>query len=184
VKQALILILLAGSVLAASAQGQGQADGTRDNKSPRQSIPFSGGGIRGAQTVVADGVLVTPSEAREFQGEGGYYEPMPLRARSIVPGIEILRPQPAPELKVRSPFVLAAQFKATGDAAIVPSTFKVLYGAQRVDITERITRFAQVTPEGFSLERAQLPPGKHKLLLQVQDARQRVAERELRLEVE
>ena len=181
-KQSLMLILLAAGLLAAPVHGQ--TDGGRDSASPRQTVPFSGGGIRGAQTVVADGVLVTPSEAREFQGEGGYYEPMPLRARSIVPGIDILRPQPAPELKVRSPFVLAAQFKATGDAPIVPSTFKVLYGAQRVDITERITKFAQVTPEGFSLERAQLPPGKHKLLLQVQDARQRVAERELRLEVE
>ena len=183
-KQLPILVLLVAGAVAAQAQGQPQGDGARDNRSPRTSIPFSGGGIRGAQVVVADGVLVTPSEAREFQGEGGYYEPMPLRPRAIVPGIEIMRPQPAPDLKVRPPFTLAVQFRATGDAAIVPSTFKVLYGALKVDITERITRVVPVTPEGFTLDQAQMPPGKHKLTLQVWDARQRLAERELRFEVE
>jgi hypothetical protein len=180
VKPVLILMLCAATAAVAQPQGQPPADG----KSPRTSIPFSGGGIRGALVVVADGVLVTPSEAREFQGEDGYYQPMPLRPRAIVPGVEILRPAPAPDLKVKSPFALAAQFKATGDAAIVPATFRVLYGAQKVDITERITKSARVTAEGFTLDQAQLPPGKHQLTLVVRDEKQRVAQRELRLEVE
>ena len=38
--------------------------------------------------------------------------------------------------------------------------------------------------EGFSLENAQIPVGRHRLTLQVQDEKQRVAERELRFEVE
>ena len=41
-----------------------------------------------------------------------------------------------------------------------------------------------VTREGFTLENANIPTGKHRLILQVQDAKQRVAERELRVEVE
>ena len=59
-----------------------------------------------------------------------------------------------------------------------------MYGAFKLDITNRITKFVQVTKEGFSLENAQIPVGKHRLTLQVQDEKQRVAERELRVEVE
>ena len=54
----------------------------------------------------------------------------------------------------------------------------------KVDITSRITKYVKVTKEGFSLENAQIPTGKHRLTMQVQDEKQRVAERELRLEVE
>jgi hypothetical protein len=59
-----------------------------------------------------------------------------------------------------------------------------MYGAFKLDITGRITKFVQVTKEGFTLEKAQIPPGKHRMILQVQDEKQRVAERELRVEVE
>ena len=60
----------------------------------------------------------------------------------------------------------------------------MLYGALKFDITSRITKFVKVTPAGFSLENAQIPVGKHRLILQVQDEKQRLAERELRIEVE
>ena len=60
----------------------------------------------------------------------------------------------------------------------------MLYGAFKIDITARITKFVKVTTEGFNLENAQIPVGKHRLTLQVQDEKQRVAERELRFEVE
>ena len=59
-----------------------------------------------------------------------------------------------------------------------------MYGALKVDITQRVTRMVAVTKDGFTLEQAQFPPGKHRLTMQVQDGRQRVAERELRVEVE
>ena len=41
-----------------------------------------------------------------------------------------------------------------------------------------------MTQDGFSLDNARVPPGRHRLTLQVLDGKQRVAERELRLEVE
>ena len=176
--------LLSALLLAALAAGTVHAQSSGDDKkSSRNAISYSGGGIRGNQEVVADGTLVTDAEAKEFQGEQGYYEPPSLRRRSLLPGIEILRPTPGPDTKVKSPFAIAVQFRAQ-DAPIVPSSFKVLYGALKVDITERITKFVKVDANGFSFDNARIPPGKHKLTLVVQDEKQRTAERELRLEVE
>ncbi len=145
---------------------------------------YSGGGIRGSALESPDGWLVTPSEAVEFGGEAGYNEPAALRPRAVVPLIDLLRPEPAADLKVKAPFAIAVQFRGQADAPIEPSTFKVLYGALKIDITQRITKFVTVTREGFTLENANIPTGKHRLILQVQDAKQRVAERELRVEVE
>ena len=128
--------------------------------------------------------LISPAEALSYQGEGGFNEQPALRARAVMPQIDILKPEPVADLKVKAPFAIAVLFKAQGDAAIDPSTFKVMYGALKFDITSRITKFVKVSPTGFSLDNAQIPVGKHRLTLQVQDEKQRVAERELRVEVE
>ena len=98
--------------------------------------------------------------------------------------IDVLKPEPVADLKVKAPFAITVLFKNQADAQIDPSTFKVMYGAFKINITDRITKFVKVTKDGFSLENAQIPVGKHRLTLQVQDEKQRVAERELRLEVE
>lgn len=128
--------------------------------------------------------LVTPAEALQFKGEEGYNEAPRLRPRGAVPLIDILKPESVPDLKVKAPFPIAVQFRGQSDAAIDPSTFKVMYGALKIDITERITKYVQVTAAGFSLDNARIPTGKHRLTLQVKDEKQRVAERELRVEVE
>jgi hypothetical protein len=128
--------------------------------------------------------LISPAEAVSYQGEGGFNEPAALRARAVVPQIDILKPEPATDLKVKAPFAISVLFKGQSDAAIDPTTFKVMYGALKFDITSRITKFVKVTSAGFSLDNAQIPSGKHRLILQVQDDKQRVAERELRVEVE
>lgn len=137
-----------------------------------------------ALSAVPAGWLVTPSEAIDFKGEAGFFEEPALRPRALVPQIDILKPEPVADLKVKAPFAIAVQFKSQADAAIDPSTFKVLYGAFKIDITSRITKFVKVGKDGFSLENAQIPVGKHRLTMQVQDEKLRVAERELRLEVE
>jgi len=133
-----------------------------------------------AQTAPRDW-LISPAEALAYQGEGGFNEQPALRARSVVPQIDIIKPEPAVDLKVKAPFPISVLFKGQSDAAIDPSTFKVMYGALKFDITSRITKFVKVTPTGFSLDNAQIPVGKHRLTLQVQDEKQRVAERELRV---
>jgi hypothetical protein len=104
--------------------------------------------------------------------------------RAVVPAIDILTPEPGPELKVQVPFTIAAQFTGQADSPIDPSTFKVLYGAMKYDITSKITKNASLSRDGFKIENAQIPVGKHRLTLQVQDEKRRFAERELRFQVE
>jgi hypothetical protein len=161
------------------AQGSTGAESVNGKK-----YAYSGGGIRGALPVLADGLLVSPAEAIEFGGAAGFAEPPALRQRALVPLIDLLKPEPSVDLKVKAPFAIAVQFRGQPDSPIDPSTFKVLYGAFKIDITNRITKFVTVTPQGFVLPDAKIPAGKHRLTLQVQDSKQRVAERELRVEVE
>lgn len=165
------------------AWGQGVGDGLRGTGGSRPS-PYAGGGIRGALAPVPDGVLVTGAEARDFMGEAGFNETAPSRTRSLVPAIEILQPQPGADRKVATAFPISVRFRSQAGAAMVPSTLRILYGANRVDITSRIVKPGQVTPQGFSAGQVQVPPGKHLLVFQIEDERQRVAEVELRFEAE
>lgn len=175
----LLLVLIAALALPAAAQSVNPVKKKKD-----AATQYSGGGIRGATEAGPDDWLVTPAEALEYKGEEGFNERPALRMRSVMPVIDILQPQPGPELKVKAPFAITAQFTGQVDAPIDPSTFKVLYGAMKFDITGKITKFSTVTKEGFTMENAQIPVGKHRLILQVQDEKRRIAERELRLEVE
>lgn len=158
------ILLIAAGAITASAQGIKPIENT---------LPSA-----------PDHWLVTASEALAFKGEDGFNEAPALRARAVVPLIDILKPEPVADLKVTSPFAIVVQFIGQADAAIDPASFKVLYGSFKIDITHRITKFVKVTKEGFALENAQIPVGKHRLTLQVQDEKQRLAERELRLEVQ
>ncbi len=137
-----------------------------------------------ALSALPNGWLVTAEEAKRFEGEAGFNEQPALRARALVPLIDIVKPEPTTDLRVKAPFAIAVLFKGQADAAIDPKTFKVMYGAFKIDITNRITGFVKVTKEGFALDNANIPAGKHRLTLQVMDEKQRVAERELRVEVE
>ena len=175
---------LATIVLASCALSVGAQSANTMGKKEKSTNQYAGGGIRGVLAPVPDGWLVTAAEALEFKGEEGFYAQPALRPRGAVPQIDILKPEPAPDLKVKAPFAIAVQFIGQADAAIDPSTFKVMYGALKIDITSRITRFVKVTRDGFALDNAQIPAGKHRLTLQVKDEKQRLAERELRVEVE
>jgi hypothetical protein len=145
-------------------------------------LPFAAAAQSAAP--LADGSLITPQEAVEYGGARGFDEVSEVRMRGAAPVIRVLAPEPAGDLKVKAPFPIKVLFEPLGDAAIVPSTFKLLYGFVKLDITSRISQFVQITSTGFALDNAKIPKGKHKLVLQVEDEKQRVAERELRVEVE
>jgi hypothetical protein len=128
--------------------------------------------------------LVNPAEAVQFEGEAGFMAPPGLRARAAMPLIDILQPESVPDGKLKSPLAIAVSFRPQHDAEIDVSTFKVLYGGLKFDITARLAQYTRISPEGFKLENANIPKGKHRLTLQIQDTKQRLAERELRIEVE
>lgn len=172
-----VVLLLAGCSLC--AWGQGRDESLRSSR----PVPYAGGGIRGALAPVAAGVLITGSEASEFMGPAGF-DAAPARTRSLVPAIEILQPQPGPDRRVPTTFSLELRFRPQADSTMVPSTLKVFYGASRVDITSRIAGSAQFSAQGFTAPNLQVPPGKHLLVFQIEDDRQRVVEREFRFEAQ
>ncbi len=143
-------------------------------------------GVSGApaQTAASPSWLIAPEEALQYQGEAGFLAPPSLRPRAAMPQIEVLQPDLVPDLKLKSPLSIAVAFKPQADARIEVGTLKVLYGALKFDITSRLAQYTQISAAGFKLDNANIPKGRHRLTLQIQDDKQRVAERELRIEVE
>ena len=127
--------------------------------------------------------LVTPEEAQASQAA-----PQALAPRTapvVTPGaprVNLL----APSLSnaVPSPTRIQVRFEATAPASIKPETFKVRYGAFKLDITGRITAASKVTAEGIDVAEAALPKGSHRLFIEIQDSMGRVGERVVAFVVE
>lgn len=126
-------------------------------------------------------VLVTEQEALASQAA-----PEPMVARALpapdAPRINVM----APSLgnPVQSPTAIQLKFAPTAPAVILPETFKVKYGALRIDITGRLKGAAKVTAEGIDVAQASLPKGSHKLYIEIQDSIGRLGERLIQFSVE
>jgi hypothetical protein len=166
-KSTVLLLVLLGAAL--TAQAQSSMPGQTQKRDRYYQPEYQGGGIRGRYVALADGELLTPSEAEQINSE-----PVPpqQRQRGFVPGgskppMPILQPK---ERKVNSPFAIQVAFPP--DAAI--DSFRTYYGPQKVDITDRIAGHAskegsgvQIDGSGVRMEKAQLPKGKHVLEFEV-----------------
>lgn len=134
--------------------------------------------------------LITPTEARlEAQAEASAPPANTApRTRSLVvpklnqPTIQVVAPT-APGTAVNAPVRIELAFKPAPGTRIVPSTFRVLYGLLKIDLTDRLKKHATVTEEGVVVDRAQVPAGQHRLIMQVTDDQGNLAEQELRLRV-
>jgi hypothetical protein len=134
--------------------------------------------------------LITPAEARQAaQAEAAAPPaPSPPRTRSLPvprpnqPSIQVLTPN-APGEAVSAPVRIELAFKPAPGTRIVPSTFRVLYGLLKIDLTDRLKKHATVTETGVVVDRALVPAGQHRLILQVADDQGNLAEQELRLRV-
>ena len=74
-----------------------------------------------------------------------------------------------------APLDIDLQFVPTSSARIRPDTFRVCYiGFVTMDITKRITDRASVSEKGLHVTGAQLPHGRHHLLLLIADQRGRL----------
>jgi hypothetical protein len=93
------------------------------------------------------------------------------------PQIRILAPPLGRSLT--SPLDLDVQFVPTSSAPIRPDTFRVCYiGLITMDLTKRITDRVTVSEKGLHVTGAQLPRGRHHLLLLIADQRGRLGRRE------
>jgi len=69
-----------------------------------------------------------------------------------------------------SPTPIQLHFESTEPSVIKPETFRVLYGAFGIDITQRLLSIAKLSAQGISVQEVNLPSGKHKLQLSVADS--------------
>ncbi len=107
----------------------------------------------------------------------------PRRTRSLLPSIKVITPK-SDGGTLKSPIRIELAFEPLGETRIDPSTLKVLYGMLRIDLTRKIRENARVTDKGVLAEEAKIPPGNHRLIVQVSDVAGRTAETELRVKVD
>ena len=98
------------------------------------------------------------------------------------PQIRILAPPLGRPLM--APLDLDVQFVPTSSAPIRPDTFRVCYiGLVTIDLTKRMTDRVTVSEKGLHVTGAQLPRGRHRLLLLIADERGRLGRRDAVLDI-
>ncbi|MBU3671029.1 MAG: hypothetical protein FGM43_00675 [Sinobacteraceae bacterium] len=125
-------------------------------------------------------LLVTEAEM-----QASLAAPEPLFPRfTPEPGApRILVDAPKVNTSVTSPTTLKLRFEPESGTTIRPETFKVKYGSLRIDITARITGSTAVTEQGFAVDKAALPKGRHTLVIAIEDGVGRLSERQLQFEI-
>lgn len=132
--------------------------------------------------------LVTAAEARQAaQAErAAPADEVRPRTRGLprmaLPAIHVVAPADQ-AVAVPAPLRIQLAFSPAPGARIVPSTFRILYGLLKIDLTERLRKNATVDESGVVVEGARVPEGQHRLLMQVADDQGNVGEQELRLRV-
>ena len=130
--------------------------------------------------------LISPAEARQA-AKAELDAPEEIRPRQVipkgsVPGIRVVSPNGA-GAAVAAPVRIELAFAPKPGTRIVPSSFRVLYGLLKIDLTERLRKHATVTEDGVVVDRANVPEGQHRLILQVADDQGNTAEQELLIRV-
>ena len=111
-------------------------------------------------------ILVSAAEVDKYKGDVNENITIPLAGDE--PAIEIIRPV-VKEGKVASPVAIEVRFKPVAGKAIDPASFKLYYGAFKLDVTDRLLKTAKVTPTGFSIDKVDIPAGSHRLVMKVAD---------------
>ena len=106
-------------------------------------------------------VLVTPDEVARERAKGD--PPRSLRFRSLGHGKagvpEIVLVSPASLTNISSPFNIELKFLPKWPSKIVRDSLLVLYGFFALNVTDRLTKHAEVTSSGILVKGAELPPG-------------------------
>jgi hypothetical protein len=110
----------------------------------------------------------------------------PFSARSIAGSSDPIIDIRSPSLTspVKAPVSIDLRFLTSGASKINLESLKILYGAFKLDITDRVRKEARVLSDGLQIASADLPRGSHKLVIQVTNTEGKQAEREVRFTVE
>ena len=98
------------------------------------------------------------------------------------PMIEIRSPSLTGPIK--GPVSIDLRCVSSGAAKINWESLKIMYGAFKLDITERVRKEGKILSDGIQIASANLPSGSHKLVIQVANTDGKQAEREVRFTVE
>jgi hypothetical protein len=110
----------------------------------------------------------------------------PFNARSMPGSSDPIIDIRSPSLTgpVKAPVSIDLRCLTSGASKINWESLKILYGAFKLDITDRVRKEAKVLPDGMQIASANLPSGSHKLVIQVANTEGKQAEREVRFTVE
>jgi len=133
--------------------------------------------ICSAQTTM----LISEAEVAESQAAPAMFSTKAVPEKDA-PRMEIVTPIVSARLK--SPIQVQAGFVTTPPATIRTESFKVLYGAFQIDITQRLLAVAKITPLGINVQEAKLPSGHHKLQLLLEDSMGRQGRQTIEFEVD
>lgn len=112
-------------------------------------------------------VLVTESEAAASFAASEVMSPRSV-SQPGAPKIELLFPDTTKAIS--APTNIELRFVGNPPSEPKPDTFRILYGAFRIDITQRLLGAANVTKEGIKVRDAVLPKGRHQLSLIISDS--------------
>jgi hypothetical protein len=126
-------------------------------------------------------MLVSAAEVETYKSDALENITIPLAGDE--PAIEIVRPV-VKEGKVASPVAIEVRFKPVAGKSIDPASFKLYYGAFKIDVTDRLLKTAKVTSSGFSIDKVDIPAGSHRLVMRVGDDTGAVGIREIKFTVD
>jgi hypothetical protein len=127
--------------------------------------------------------LVTEAEARQSQASPPLALTESRPADPQAPEIALVDPQDTGK-PLHNPFNMEVFFKSRSAAGLDFSNFRAYYGAPKIDVTDRLLKEAVRTPTGIRLAIVSVPSGSHRILLQIRDSMNRVAEKKLYFRVE
>ena len=125
--------------------------------------------------------LVSAAEVDRYKDDVTENITIPLAGDE--PAIEIVRPV-VKQGKVTSPVAIEVRFKPVAGKTIDPASFKLYYGAFKIDVTDRLLKTAKVTPTGFSIDNLDIPAGSHRLVMRVGDDAGAVGIKEIKFTVD
>ncbi len=125
--------------------------------------------------------LVTPQEVAALKDDVKENLAIPLSGDE--PLIEVLRPA-IKDGKVSSPVAIEVRFKPASGRAIDTESFKLYYGALKLDVTSRLLKTVKVSQDGFSIDKIDIPSGSHRLVMRVADSNGSTGLREIKFTVE
>src|SRR4029453_6022538 len=107
------------------------------------------------------------------------------RSVPAIGGLQIAVVQPSESQPVRAPIDIDLRFAARSDGRIDRATLSVGYAKEgfHKDLTGLIRKHGRVSESAVTLRGAALPPGLHRLIVEIADTHGNVAHREINVEV-